>query len=117
MSELFSPYTLTSPRGGLSLSNRIVVAPMCQYSAVNGEVSGMTTFAVGLITEPQQAEAILEAGDADIIAMARAFLYQPRWGWQAAAALGGEVQANPVYWRCLPREAQAAFGKVSLGSR
>jgi 2,4-dienoyl-CoA reductase-like NADH-dependent reductase (Old Yellow Enzyme family) len=77
----------------------------------------MVTTAVGLITEPQQAEAILQAGDADLVALARAFLYQPRWGWQAAAALGGVVSANPVYWRCLPREAQAAFGKVSVGMR
>jgi NADPH2 dehydrogenase len=77
----------------------------------------MATFAVGLITDPLQAETILQAGDADIVALARAFLYQPRWGWQAAAALGGEVEANPVYWRCLPREAQAAFGKVTIGGR
>ena len=77
----------------------------------------MVTTAVGLITEPEQAEAILQAGEADLIALARAFLYQPRWAWQAAVALGGTVDANPVYWRCLPREAQAAFGKVSVGMR
>jgi len=79
--------------------------------------SGMVTTAVGLITEPAQAEALLQAGDADLIALARTFLYQPRWGWQAAAALGGAVQANPAYWRCLPREAQAVFGKVVMGQR
>jgi 2,4-dienoyl-CoA reductase-like NADH-dependent reductase (Old Yellow Enzyme family) len=72
---------------------------------------------VGLITEPQQAEDILQAGDADLIALARAFLYNPRWGWHAAAALGGQVEGNPVYWRCLPREAQAVFGKVAVGTR
>ena len=77
----------------------------------------MVTTGVGLITEPQQAEEILQAGDADLIAMARAMLYQPRWGWQAAAALGGTVEANPVYWRSLPREAQTAFGKVAIGGR
>jgi NADPH2 dehydrogenase len=79
--------------------------------------TGMVTTAVGLITDAQQAEDILQAGDADLIALARAFLYQPRWGWQAAAALGASVEANPVYWRCLPREAQTAFGKVSIGAR
>ena len=36
MSLLFSPLTLPSPRGGLTLPNRLVVAPMCQYSAHNG---------------------------------------------------------------------------------
>jgi NADPH2 dehydrogenase len=77
----------------------------------------MTTTAVGLITQAQQAEAILQAGDADLIALARAFLYQPRWGWQAAAELGGTVQANPRYWRCLPSPAQGVFGKVSVGQR
>ena len=81
------------------------------------ESTGMVTTAVGLITEQHQAEAILQAGDADLVALARAFLYEPRWGWHAAAALGGTVDANPVYWRCLPREAQAAFGKVSVGQR
>jgi NADPH2 dehydrogenase len=79
--------------------------------------SGLTTTAVGLITDAAQAEAILQAGDADLIALARAFLYQPRWVWQAAAELGGTVQANPRYWRCLPREAQAVFGQVALGQR
>jgi len=70
--------------------------------------------AVGLITDAHQAEAILQNGDADLIALARAFLYQPRWGWQAAAALGAEVAANPVYWRSLPREAAAVFGKAAV---
>jgi 2,4-dienoyl-CoA reductase-like NADH-dependent reductase (Old Yellow Enzyme family) len=36
MSLLFTPFTLPSPAGGLTLSNRLVVAPMCQYSAING---------------------------------------------------------------------------------
>ena len=39
MSLLFTPFTLPSPLGGLTLPNRIVVAPMCQYSAVNGEAT------------------------------------------------------------------------------
>jgi NADPH2 dehydrogenase len=105
--------------GGVSPQQKIALGAGYQVAFAKQirAASGMATFAVGLITEPQQAEAILQAGDADIIALARAFLYQPRWGWQAAAALGGEVEANPVYWRCLPREAQAAFGKVSVGSR
>jgi len=105
--------------GGLSPQQKIPLGAGYQvpFARQIRQASGMVTTAVGLITEPQQAEAILQAGDADLIGLARAFLYQPRWGWQAAAALGGEVQANPVYWRCLPREAQAAFGKVSVGMR
>jgi NADPH2 dehydrogenase len=105
--------------GGVSPQQKIAIGPGYQvhFARQIRAATGMVTTAVGLITDPHQAEAILQAGDADLVALARAFLYQPRWGWQAAAALGGEVQANPVYWRCLPREAQAAFGKVSVGAR
>ena len=39
MSLLFSPLTLPSPQGGLALPNRIVVAPMCQYAAVEGQAT------------------------------------------------------------------------------
>jgi NADPH2 dehydrogenase len=105
--------------GGVSPQQKIALGAGYQvpFARQIRAASGLPTTAVGLITEAQQAEDILQAGDADLIALARAFLYQPRWGWQAAAALGGEVQANPVYWRCLPREAQAVFGKVAIGSR
>lgn len=105
--------------GGVSPAQKITLAPGYQlpFARQIRAASGMVTTAVGLITEPAQAEAILQAGDADLIALARAFLYQPRWGWQAAAALAGEVTAHPAYWRCLPREAQAVFGRVSVGMR
>jgi NADPH2 dehydrogenase len=105
--------------GGLSPQQKIAIGLGYQvhFAKQIRAATGMVTTAVGLITDAQQAEDILQAGDADLIALARAFLYQPRWGWQAAAALGGEVEANPVYWRCLPREAQAAFGKTSIGGR
>jgi len=79
--------------------------------------SGLPTIAVGLITKAQQAEAILQRGDANLIAFARAFLFNPRWAWQAAAELGGVVQASEQYWRCLPREAQSVFGNVKIGMR
>ncbi|MDD2925435.1 NADH:flavin oxidoreductase/NADH oxidase [Rhodoferax sp.] len=105
--------------GGVSPLQKITLGAGYQvpFARAIRASSGMATTAVGLITQAHQAEAILQAGDADLIALARAFLYQPRWGWQAAAALGGTVQANPVYWRCLPREAQAVFGQVSVGQR
>jgi 2,4-dienoyl-CoA reductase-like NADH-dependent reductase (Old Yellow Enzyme family) len=84
MSLLFSPLTPPSPSGSLTLPNRIVVAPMCQYAAVDGEAIDW---------------------------------HLMHWGWQAAAALGGQVQANPAYWRCLPREAQTTFSPVTIGNR
>ena len=105
--------------GGASPLQKITLGPGYQlpFARAIREATGMVTTGVGMITEAAQAEAVLAAGDADLVALARAFLYQPRWGWQAAAALGGTVEANPAYWRCLPREAQAVFGKVSVGSR
>jgi len=87
------------------------------FAKIVKEQSGLPTMTVGLITDPHEAEAILQDGDADLIAMARAFLYKPRWGWEAAAALDGTVIANERYWRCLPREAQAVFGGVKVGQR
>lgn len=105
--------------GGVSPQQKISLQAGYQvpFAKAIRAATGMLTTAVGLITEPAQAEAILQAGEADLIALARAFLYQPRWGWQAAAALGGSVDANPIYWRCLPRQAQAVFGKVTIGQR
>jgi NADPH2 dehydrogenase len=105
--------------GGVSPAQKIALGPNYQvpFARAVGQASGMATTAVGLITEAQQAEDILQAGDADLIAIGRAFLYEPRWGWHAAAKLGGEVRGKENYWRCLPREAQTVFGKVSVGMR
>lgn len=105
--------------GGVSPAQKIALGPNYQvpFARAVRQASGMATTAVGLITEAQQAEDILQAGDADLIAIGRAFLYEPRWGWHAASKLGGEVRGKENYWRCLPREAQTVFGKVSVGMR
>ena len=105
--------------GGVSPLQKITLAPEYQVplAKVVRQRSGLATFAVGLITEPQQAEAVLARGDADLVALARAFLYKPRWGWEAAAALQGQVTAKEQYWRCMPREAQHIFADVRIGAR
>ena len=105
--------------GGVSPQQKINLGAGYQvpFARAIRSASGMVTTAVGLITEPQQAETILQAGEAGLVALARAFLYEPRWGWHAAVALGGTVAAHPAYWRCLPHPAQAAFGNVKLGMR
>ncbi len=105
--------------GGVSPLQKIALGAGYQvpFARAIRAATGIVATAVGLITDATQAEAILQAGDADLVALARAFLYQPRWGWQAAAALGGTVAASPAYWRCLPREAQAVFGQVAVGQR
>jgi len=62
------------------------------------KATGVTTRAVGLITDPHQAERILAEGQADMIALARAFMDDPRWGWHAADALGATTHfAQPYY--------------------
>jgi 2,4-dienoyl-CoA reductase-like NADH-dependent reductase (Old Yellow Enzyme family) len=72
--------------------------------------TGLTTTAVGLITEAQQAEEVIANGRADLVALARGMLYDPRWPWHAAAQLGAHVAAPPQYWRAPPREHKGLFG-------
>ena len=81
------------------------------------EATGLTTIAVGLITEPKQAEEIVASGKADMVALARGMLYDPRWGWHAAAELGGQVEAPPQYWRSQPSTQKALFGATTFGTR
>ncbi|HEX4985057.1 MAG TPA: NADH:flavin oxidoreductase/NADH oxidase [Burkholderiales bacterium] len=64
--------------------------------------AGIATMAVGLITKPQQAEEIIAGGKADLIAIARAAMDDPRWAWHAARELGGEAPYAPNYVRCSP---------------
>jgi 2,4-dienoyl-CoA reductase-like NADH-dependent reductase (Old Yellow Enzyme family) len=65
--------------------------------------SGIATRVVGLITKPEQAEAVIAEGKADMVAMARAMLDDPRWGWHAAVALGAEVPRARQYLRAGPK--------------
>ena len=105
--------------GGISPKQKIAIGPnyLVPFAKIVKDQSGLPTMAVGLITDPHQAEAILEQGNADLIALARAFLYKPRWAWEAAALLNGVVASHERYWRCLPREAQVIFGNVKVGQR
>jgi NADPH2 dehydrogenase len=66
--------------------------------------SGMATRTVGLIATPKQAEVIVAEGKADMVALARAFLDDPHWGWHAAAALGAEVARPKQYLRASPKQ-------------
>ena len=81
------------------------------------QATGVTTIAVGLITEPQQAEGIVAEGKADLVAIARAMIFDPRWPWRAAAVLGAQVTAPRQYWRSSPRELDHLFGDTVLGMR
>ncbi|HEX4336979.1 MAG TPA: NADH:flavin oxidoreductase/NADH oxidase [Polyangiaceae bacterium] len=56
----------------------------------------------GLITTPEQADEIVASGKADLVALARAFLDDPRWAWHAAEKLGAKMSYPPQYERVAP---------------
>jgi NADPH2 dehydrogenase len=105
--------------GGLAPEQKITLGPGYQVpfaEAIRKEV-GIPTIAVGLITEPQQAEDIVAGGRADMVALARGMLYEPHWAWRAAAELGAQVRAPKQYWRAPPRGADAIFRDAKVGQR
>lgn len=105
--------------GGVSPRQRIPLGPGYQVGLA-AEVragTGLPTIAVGLITEPEQAEAIVAGGQADAVALARAMLYDPRWPWHAAARLGAQVEVPPAYWRSQPRDLKDLFKGAHIGMR
>ncbi len=105
--------------GGISPAQKIPLGPGYQVHLAREirRATGIATMAVGLITEAKQAETIIASGDADLVAMARAMLWNPRWPWHAAAALGAEVRAPEQYWRSAPREAAGVIAHAKVGMR
>lgn len=97
--------------GGLAADQQIPVGPGYQVPlarAVKAAVK-MPVIAVGLISDFDHAESILVAGDADLIALARAMLYDPRWPWHAAAHFGARVTAPNQYLRSQPSRLRNLF--------
>ena len=88
--------------GGLVANQQIKVSPGYQvpFAAAVKQRTGMPTRTVGMITHAQQAEQIVSTGQADMVAIGRAMLDNPRWGWHAAQALGAKVGYPPQYERC-----------------
>ncbi len=105
--------------GGLTPVQEIPVGPgyQVEFAAAVKRATDLPTIAVGLITEAKQAEEIVASGQADMIALARGILYDPRWPWHAAAELGAEVRAPKQYWRSQPREYKRLFGTTSIEQR
>jgi 2,4-dienoyl-CoA reductase-like NADH-dependent reductase (Old Yellow Enzyme family) len=87
--------------GGNSPHQRITLGPGYQvpFAEVIGKQSGLPIGAVGLITEPQQAEQIVASGSADVVLLARALLREPNWALRAATELGAEIAWPPQYER------------------
>jgi len=84
--------------GGNAPGQKLSLGPGYQvpFSARIRKEAGIKTWAVGLITEPEQAERVIAAGEADCTAHARPFLLDPRWAWNAARALGVEPPSLPL---------------------
>lgn len=97
--------------GGLTPDQKIPLAPGYQV-ALAAEVKksvSIPVIAVGLITEAELATCIVETGQADMVALGRGMLYDPRWPWHAAAKLGKTVHPPKQYLRCEPRIAKGLF--------
>ncbi|MBT2407789.1 MULTISPECIES: NADH:flavin oxidoreductase/NADH oxidase [unclassified Streptomyces] len=87
--------------GGLSPHAKVPVGPGYQVpfaARVKGE-TGLPVAAVGLITDPEQAEKILANGEADAVLLGRELLRDPYWARRAAAELGGELRTPTQYHR------------------
>ncbi|HEX2884937.1 NADH:flavin oxidoreductase/NADH oxidase [Vineibacter terrae] len=84
--------------GGAVPTAKIAFGPGYQvpFAARVRQEAGIKTWAVGIITEPQQAEQIVASGQADCTALARSFLADPRWGWNAARTLGAQLPPLPT---------------------
>ena len=90
--------------GGLSAQQKIDVGPGYQLpfaQEIKRHVE-VPVIGVGMITTPEQAETAIRDGSADLVALARGILYDPRWPWHAAATLGAQVKAPKQYWRSQP---------------
>jgi 2,4-dienoyl-CoA reductase-like NADH-dependent reductase (Old Yellow Enzyme family) len=104
--------------GGLDPRQQIPVGPGYQVPlarAVKRGV-GIPVVAVGLITGFEQAEQIVATGDADCVALARTILYDPRWPWHAAAALGASVHAPNQYLRSQPHQYRDLFDHPGIAA-
>jgi 2,4-dienoyl-CoA reductase-like NADH-dependent reductase (Old Yellow Enzyme family) len=97
--------------GGLDPDQHIPVGPSYQVPLARAAKAaiGIPVIAVGLITGFDQAEAIVATGDADLIALARTMLFDPRWPWHAAAHFGAQVKAPDQYLRSQPRQYRDLF--------
>lgn len=100
---------IVTTSGGVSLKQKIPAGPLYQLplAAVVRKGSGITTMAVGQITEPAQAEAALADGKADLIAIGRRLMFDPHWAWKAAQELGVFLKYPARYRNANPRIGQA----------
>jgi 2,4-dienoyl-CoA reductase-like NADH-dependent reductase (Old Yellow Enzyme family) len=91
--------------GGLDPRQKISVGPGYQvpFAERVRREAGIHTWAVGMITEARQAELIIRNGQADMVALARGMMRDPRWAWHAAEVLGAETPWSDMYVRASPK--------------
>ncbi|MDQ2734042.1 MAG: NADH:flavin oxidoreductase/NADH oxidase [Pseudomonadota bacterium] len=106
---------VTASSGGSSNEQSIPVGPGYQlpFSERIRKEAHIPTMGVGLITDPDQAEEALAGGKADLIALGRAMMYEPRWAWHAAEKLGCETSFPPQYARSHPSMRKRDFLKAT----
>ena len=99
--KAFSVDLIDVSSGGIVPGVQIPVGPGYQvkFAEAIRKKAGIATGAVGMITEPEQADAILKAGQADLIIMARELLRDPYWPRRAAHALGEKIKPPAQYER------------------
>jgi 2,4-dienoyl-CoA reductase-like NADH-dependent reductase (Old Yellow Enzyme family) len=99
--------------GGLDPRQKLTLGPGYQapFAERIRREAGIPTIAVGMIVDPHQAERIVSTGQADIVALARAMMLNPRWAWQAAQQLHADAPLPPNYARAHPRNWPQAFEK------
>lgn len=97
--------------GGLTPDQKIDIKPNYQvpFAAAIKQRVNIPVIAVGLITEPIQAETILQKNEADLIAVGRGMLFSSHWPWHAAIALGEKVVVPPQYFTAKPRNVDNFF--------
>lgn len=101
--------------GGLDQRQQIVTGPgyQTEMAARLRQTVDIPTMAVGQITDPLQAETIVRTGQADMVALARGLLWDPRWVWKAAVALDAELELPAPYARANPALRAKPFVKRS----
>jgi 2,4-dienoyl-CoA reductase-like NADH-dependent reductase (Old Yellow Enzyme family) len=99
--------------GGLAKNQAVPVAPGYQvpFAERIRRETGITTIAIGLITEAKHAESIVAEGKADMVALARGFLWDPHWAWHAAFELGETPRVPPQYLRSVPAARPPSGGR------
>ncbi|MBV1866851.1 MAG: NADH:flavin oxidoreductase/NADH oxidase [Marinosulfonomonas sp.] len=107
---------ITASSGGSTPDQDIPIGPGYQMPLAEGikQEVDIAVMGVGLITEPAQAEKIIAEGQADLVALGRGMLFNPRWPWHAALELGGKITIPREYERCHPDMRSGDFLKPRM---